>query len=208
MFRKVVGLTACCLFLSWGVLAAPRKEDPPPVYYWPSTVGDKLVYVENDGDQRTEWVLEVTEARQKGAALIVTVRTALDDGTHTSHGFEVSEKGVFKVATGNDLLESPECAVRLPIEKGATWETTCTLEGENFIMKSAVADEEEVEVPAGRFRCVRLESKYVFKGMNYTGTVWMAPSCGTVKGVLVGSDSVGTKFRRTKALKSFTPGGK
>jgi hypothetical protein len=209
MFHRAVGLVTCCLLLSWGVLGAPRKAVPPPACYFPSTVGDKLVYEEKVGDQSWDYVVEVTEARQKGAALIVSVRSAsLDNGTHALYGFEVSDKGVFMVATGDVVLESPQCALPLPIQKGATWETNWTLDGETFTMKSTIADEEEVEVPAGKFRCVRIESKYVIKGVSYTGTVWDAPRCWTVKGVLVGSDNVGAEFRRTKVLKSFTPGGK
>ena len=50
MSRKVVGPFACCLFLTWGVVAAPRKGEPSPDHYFPSQVGDKTVMALNDGE--------------------------------------------------------------------------------------------------------------------------------------------------------------
>src|SRR5947199_5655261 len=89
MFHRAVGPVTCCLLLSWGILAAPRKDDPPPAHYHPSTVGDKLVYEQDYGDQSWESVFEVTDARQKGAALIVTVRAGEGDGAAASWRYEV-----------------------------------------------------------------------------------------------------------------------
>jgi|GEM_PF-1453050 len=208
MFHRVVRPIACCLLLSWGVLAAPRKEDLPPAYYHPSMVGDKLVFEQDYGDHSKEWVLEVTDARQKGVALIVTIRGTKGEGTPGSFQYEVSTKGVFKVATEDAVLEPPECFLRLPFKKGDTWETTRTQDGETYTTKYTVGDQEEVEVRAVKFRCVRLESKFVFKGVSCTVTDWMAPRCGMVKEVLVGTDEVGTEYARTTVLKSFAPGGK
>jgi hypothetical protein len=207
MCRKVVGPIICCLLLSWGVLAAPRKDNPLPVYYEASTIGDKLVFEEDYGGHSREWGLEVTDARQRGAALIVTMQWADGDETPTMQ-FEVSEKGLCRLEKGDAGLETPECYLRLPFKKGETWELTRTRDGETFTTKCTAADEEEIEVPAGRFRCVRIESEYVFKGISCKVTYWMAPHCGMVKEVLVGTDKVGTDYRRKRVLKSFTPAGK
>jgi hypothetical protein len=208
MFHRIVRPVTCCLLLSWGVLAAPRKDDPPPAHYHPSTVGDKLVFEEKYGDQSRELVFEVTDVRQKGAALIVTFRAAEGDGTSEAWRYEVSDKGVYKVGEGDAVLESPECYLRLPFKKGETWETAHKLEGETYPSKYTAAGEEEVEVPVGEFRCIRIESEFVFKGVTYKRRLWWAHRCGMVKDVLVGTDKVGTEYVRTTVLKSFTPGGK
>jgi hypothetical protein len=68
--------------------------------------------------------------------------------------------------------------------------------------------EEELEVPAGKFRCIRIESEFVFNGASYTRTRWRAPRCGMVKEVVVGKDGERTVYLRTTVLKSFAPGGK
>lgn len=208
MLRKIVAPTTCCLLLSCGVLAAPRKEVPPPVYYVPSAVGDTLVYEQKEGDQSWDYVVEVTEARQKGAALVVTARVTEDDGTSRPGQHEVSDTGVYRAGAGDTALESPECYLRLPFKKGETWETAYTHEGEGVTVKCIVAGEEEVEVPAGKFRCIRIESEFVFNGASFTRSRWRAPRCGMVKEVVVGRDGERTVYARTTVLKSFAPGGK
>jgi hypothetical protein len=210
MPRRVVGLTVCCLLLAWGLVAAPRKDDPSPVYYLQSTVGDKSVYVSNDGDQSWDYVLEVTAARHEGAILLVTLQGGAAGKEPQSYRYEVSEKGVCKVAQGETVLEVPECFLRLPFKKGVTWEITQTQDGETYTTQYAVGGEEEVEVPAGKFRCVSIESVCAFKGITWTYTEWVAPRYGMVKELLVGkdNDSVRTDYVRTSALKFFTPGGK
>jgi hypothetical protein len=210
MFHRAVGPITCCLLLSWGVLAAPRKDDPPLAYYFLSTVGDKLVLVMKDGDQTRDGVVEVTEARQMGAAMIVTVRIVEGDRTSQSCRYDVSDKGVYKVGEGDAVLESPECYLRLPLKKGDTWETAHTHEGETVTAKYMFAGEEDVEVPAGKFRCLRIKSEYLFQGWTFTDTRWFAPRRGMVKEVIVGKDNekVLMDYVRTTVLKSFTPGGK
>ena len=189
MCCKVVGPVTCCLLLSWGVLAAPRKDDPSAAHYLPSKVGDKWVMELNDGDHQWENVVEVTEARQKGAVVVVMLRdpSAGDGGPLR---YEVSDRGVYKVK-GDGLGESRCCHLRLPFRKGETWEHTGKDKyGDTFTIRFTNTREEEIEVPAGKFRCVRIESEFVFQGVTWKDTAWMAPRVGTVKSVLVGKDGV------------------
>jgi hypothetical protein len=210
MFHRVVGPITCCLLLSWAVLAAPRKGDSPPAYYFPSKAGDKLVYDVTDGRQSWEWILEVTEARQKGTAVLVTLRgTEGGQRVPVPHQYEVSDKGVYLVAEGDFVLKLPECILSLPFQKGEAWETTYTTrDGDTIKTKRTSADEEDVEVPAGKLRCVRIKSEWVVQGVTYTRTRWDAPRYGMVKEFVVGKDNVRADYVRTTVLKSFTPGGK
>jgi len=205
MFRKVVGPLACCLFLTWGIVAAPRKDDSPPAYHLASKVGDKMLYEDRRGDQSEEYVMEVIEAKPKGAAMIVTVRRVQDGRTSEPWRNEASDKGVWKVAEGDGVFESPKCVVRLPFHKGDTWETPYWFHGERITAKYTSAGEEDVEVPAGKFRCLRIEAKSLVSGDTWTETRWMAPRVGMVKEELAGSDN---RPVLTTVLKSFSPGDK
>jgi hypothetical protein len=66
-----------------------------------------------------------------------------------------------------------------------------------------VAGEEVVEVPAGKFRALWVESKLESAAPTPTGTYWYAPGVGVVKSVLNTSTGV-----QTTVLKSFTSGKK
>jgi len=208
MCHKIIGPISCRLLLSWAASAAPRRDDPPPALYCASAVGDKSVYEVTRGPYSWESVSEVTDARHNGAARIVTVRETRDYGASESYRIEVSDKGVYLVGEGDAALESPECYLRLPVTKGDTWETAHRLDGETYATKYTVGEEAEIEVPAGKFRCIRIESEFVFNGVSYTRTRWRAARCGTVKEVVVGQEGGRTVDVRTTVLKSFAPGGK
>jgi hypothetical protein len=62
-----------------------------------------------------------------------------------------------------------------------------------------VIGEEVVEVPAGKFTAVRVDSVYSADGEESTMSRWFAPNVGLVKMVHGGGS-------RTTVLKSFTPG--
>ena len=207
MFRRVAGPITCCLLLSWGVVAAPRKDDPASSYYLASKIGDKWVMAMDDGDQRWENVVEVTEVRQQDDILVVKLRDPSDTGGPCR--FEVSNRGVYKVTEGVD--GGRFCYVRLPFNKGDTWETTAKNRlGDTVIMRYTSAGEEEIEVPAGKFRCLRVEEECVVRGVTWTASHWMAPRVGTVKSVLVGKDGEGklADYVCFCVLKSFTAGSK
>jgi hypothetical protein len=61
--------------------------------------------------------------------------------------------------------------------------------------------EEEVEVPAGRFKALRVDAEYVRGDERQRHTFWHAPRVGLVKAVLK-TDTA----EWTQVLMSFTPG--
>ncbi|HEX4591797.1 MAG TPA: hypothetical protein VH120_17805, partial [Gemmataceae bacterium] len=82
--------------------------------------------------------------------------------------------------------------------------------GETVTMRYTSAGEDEIEVPAGKFRCLRIEAECTVRGVRWTFTDWEAPGWGAVKHVVVGKDTEGklADYVRTSVLKSITPGGK
>ena len=65
----------------------------------------------------------------------------------------------------------------LPLRTGMTFEYEST-QGK---VKARVVRAEAVEVPAGRFACLAIESKLGVDGKEVTRTSWIAPGIGTVK---------------------------
>lgn len=206
MFRKAVGLTACCLFLSWGVVAAPRRDAPGPVYYHASQAGDKSVFeVSANGRFWCEVAYEVTDVQRMGTAVLVTKRRTVGGTDDEPPGrVLLSDGGVYTLSEGDFIYPTPFCLVRLPVKKGETWETTYGgAQGETITTKYTSVGEEEVEVPAGKFRCLRIELEAVVNGETELRTNWYAPGCGQVQAKLKYQD-----LETTYVLKSFTPGSK
>jgi hypothetical protein len=200
MCRALATLAILTTGLAAGAPALKGKVEP---LYYPTRLGDKLVYEMQTGGAGTEITEVVTQVEKKDEALIVSIERELKGRKVAPSQFSVSEKGVTRVATSGRELPVPMPLLKLPGKPGDTWtwepdpagaaprKTTYTL-----------GKEEEVEVPAGKFKALRVESELDLGGNVIKGTLWYAPGVGLVKSVTSSGGGTG----RTQVLKSFTPG--
>jgi len=183
--------------------AAPRtKEGDRPAAYFPTRVGDRWVY--DEGNEK-ESVREVTAVEVKREETIVTVR---EPGRNATERLAVSAAGVRRLESNGFRLKD-HWLLKLPAKEGDKWdfdypsqrnEQGRGLRGEKGTV--TVGPIEEVEVPAGKFRAVRLDIEVTsINGVEVPAvqfTSWYAPDVGQVK------MTRGTDW--TRVLKSFTPG--
>jgi hypothetical protein len=183
--------------------AAPRPKDGLAGYF-PTRVGAKWVY-----DDGKESVQEVTAVEAKGGETIVTVSEHTPKRARAAEKVAVSAAGVYRVELSGSPIDR-YCLLKLPAKEGDKWEFDVPrqpgdgqrggIRGERGTV--TVGPTEEVEVPAGKFKAVRLEIELtaingeVVPAVRYTR--WMAPEVGLVK------MTRGTEW--TRVLKSFVPG--
>src|SRR5262245_2542787 len=135
-------------------LAAPApRERPRGPTYAPTAVGDRLVY-DRFGTEVTETVTRVDE---NGPARVLTLE-AKSAGRETigPRMLGVVPDGVFWIAESGPFAP-PRWLVRLPAVAGTKWE----YEVGNKTGTSVLAGEEEVEVPAGTYKAVRVDSEHL-----------------------------------------------
>ena len=197
-------LPAALLLLAPTVaVAAPAPKGRAPEFYFPTTEGARRVYETRQGDSTTEHTEVVTRVERKDGAFRVTVGQPVEGEVRVTGTLEVSAKGVFRVANAAGELPAPVPLVKPSARPGDTW--TWEREGPAgfgpVTTKYTAGPEEEVTVPAGKFRARRVEQETELKGRVTKYTQWYAPGVGLVK-------SVGTSGgpERTQVLKSFTPG--
>ena len=201
MIRFLLSLATILLALPVA-LAAPRAKDRPTAYF-PTRVGDRWVY---DDGKENESVREVAAVEVKREETIVTVsepgRKAVVERV------AVSAAGVRRLEFNGFPLDQ-YWLLKLPAKEGDKWEFDHPaqrdgqgrgLRGEKGTV--TVGPTEEVEVPAGKFRAVRLEIEVTAingkAGPELRFTNWYALEVGLVK------MTRGTEW--TRVLKSFTPG--
>jgi len=176
-------------------------------YYHPTKEGDKRVYEMRAGDAVSESVDVVMKVEQKGDTLIVTVGRELKEGVQSLSKLEVSEKGVIRVGTADRDLPTPRPLLKLPAKPGDQWtyELRAPDGAEQPRTTYTVGKVEEVEVPAGKFQAIRVDSVMTLPGAavepTIRGSAWYAPGVGLIKSV---SDAGGRE--RIQVLRSFTPG--
>jgi hypothetical protein len=194
-------LIALLLPLTGLAAPAPKGKD---VLYHPTKVGDKRVYVMTTGKEVTDITDEVTRVDVKGGRLHVSVSQKQDDGTLGVTVTEVSAAGVVRLTGVKRALSPPMPLLRLPAKAGNswTWDPDTPDGGKPLVTTyTVVKEQEEVEVPAGKFKAIRVDAEWTLDGTEVKTTQWYAPDVGLVKRVYRAGVTT-----QTQLLKSFTPG--
>ena len=167
-----------------------------PVLYFPTKVGAKWVY----GDDGSTYTMVVTKVEPKRDAALVTVSLVFPDGrTQHYETMEVSRTGLREVENFYRKYDPPVPHLRLPHIPGAKWESPIRLDGEDRgTSEMAASPTEEVKVPAGTFRAVRVGTLSTWWQSQQRVPHWYAPGVGLVR----------VKYRAgsSRDLKSFVPG--
>lgn len=175
--------------------AAPVPKGAPEALYFPTTPGTKLVYEVRSKEIKAESTHTVTKVEAKGDALRVTVDC---DGASVAVT-EVSARGHVQLTYESRELAFPRVMLKLPATPGDTWARKAS-DGVGAATFT-VGLEEEVVVPAGKYRAIPVECRPADGERGVACTSWYAPGVGLVKCV------VGAKGGElTLSLKSFTPG--
>jgi len=191
---EIVMRWSLALLLPTLALAAPVPKAKEVELFYPTTVGTKRVLEMKRGDTTTETTETVDKVEEKDG--VHTVAVNLNGGTTT---FLASAKGLSRRAPqGND----PTPILRLDVKEGETWEYELKGPGNNTRkMTYTLGKREEVEVKAGKFQAVRVESETATNKTAQKATTWFAPGVGIVK---MEYDAGGQKV--SQELKEFTPG--
>jgi len=154
---------------------APRLKDKEPRYFYPTRVGEKRVFM--IGDQ--ERTIEVTEVKEEEKSLVVITSGLDGQRIRTTETYRVSDKGLFRLAIGNQTFLEPLCMLKLPFEKDEQWKFDNRPKFPDWGTFTSVG-RERVEVPAGRFDTVRIE---LDRNPPQRATYWYAEGIGLVKAV-------------------------
>jgi hypothetical protein len=184
-----------------------RSVEPPPdagnpdetTLYYPTHVGDRLVYEKRLAGEVTEYAKVVTSAEPMEAGFRITLERvpAREDGLIDT--VEVTAAGVFirpRLPAGAGAVP----VIKDPAVVGDSWSEP----GDLNIKVTVGRVGEEVTVPAGTFQTVRLDWTMRLKsGRTDTISTWYARGVGMVKRYMHGQ-----KVEDVEVLKAFEPGQK
>jgi hypothetical protein len=137
-----------------------------------------MQYWDDDRNTRTYVVIAV-----KGDAdgQVVAVGRVEDDGKVTPREkLRVSPAGVFRLALYDKKLDEPLPLLKLAHHPEWNWDIFTHSRQSDMRGTATAREAEEVEVPAGRFRAIRVEAKYRVSSRNQTDTLWFAPEVGII----------------------------
>jgi hypothetical protein len=192
---RLLAVLAIHLTLPLPGFAAPKPKAAAPVYYHPTREGDTRVYTNRSRDSTGETVDRVEKVEATADRVRVTTARQVPVGLTIRSTLDVSAAGVTRLPrTGSDR-EDPFPLLKLPAKVGDRWSPT-----DGLTYRVAAVDE-AVEVPAGKYKTVRVEVDFEGAPVPVRQTFWYAPGVGLVKetGEFNGET-------REVTLKSFTAG--
>jgi len=207
----LVRLVGLLLFVVGCGTQAPARRLPDAdndTTYIPVGLGDKLVYERTIRDKARiskEVVTELVTAVDRADGLVITAEYRYGEELKPRRifRFRATDAGIFWIGSNGQAFDPPECVLKLPVQTADTWESP--LGGDpDTLVRYTTGKEEEVEVPAGRFRAVRVDSMLKGNGFTLETTDWYARGVGLVKTTTRTDDGVSG----VKVLTSFTPGKK
>jgi len=198
---------AACLLLSLVVPAgsAPRLKDGPGVSYFPTNVGDRWVIEMRYPTGTEEYTEEVTDVENKDGALIISIGREVDGKLPPQRSqIQITDKGIYRMSLQGSAYDAPYRILKLPLKPGEAWTSEASSGGaQSTTFKYRAMREEDVEVPAGKFRAFRIEVDIDTRGRSSRSAIWYGPGVGIVK--MEHDDPAGGYVR---VLKSFRPGRK
>jgi len=181
--------------------SAPKLKDETNPYFFPTEVGSKRVLVVRVAGLTYETQENVEAIERKGGSWVITLLCGGKEGSQILVRYCVSRTSVSYFPDCGNTGESSEpmcCFLRLPAKVGDSWECPSPYGGPERRCTYKTIGEEEVNVPAGKFKAVRVEGEEQFWGTTYRVTRWFAPGLGAVKTVTVWDDK--EKVEELKAV--------
>ncbi len=173
------------LLLLCVLVGSLSAQDEKKASWLPLAKGAKWTY---KTDQEVDMIYEITGKEKVGdvECFVVEHRTG-EDRVMRKEWLAVDAGGV-KVHQGQRgkttklSVEKPYLKLKTPFEKGATWTgESKTGDGAVITYTAEVIGEEEIEVPAGKYKAWKLSTTAKSEAGGVTGTEWYAPDVGMVR---------------------------
>lgn len=186
-FRTLSVLLSMLLALL--AVTAQKPQVPPPDYF-PLRVGDWWKYRSTTADgKQSEFTIKVLSDEKQGEGtnlyLVETLTTfqPIHDWYSKPNGQVLMHRIAYPK---NEALKADYQPVKLylknPLSVGASWEWKGKgVMGVEIEESSRVTGTETVEVPAGKFQAMKVETKVLQGGTPVTKTYWFANWIGMVK---------------------------
>lgn len=201
-----LSLTLAAALLTFPASGAPKLKAVPVTTYFPTTVGDRWVTEIKSADRTTEVTEVVTAVEKADGAVVVSIARENNGQIDTDLSrMKMTDKGLFRISNLGTVFTEPYCVLQLPSKPGTTWTAEANRGGATpTTFKYTAGKEEEVEVPAGKFRALRLDVETEVPGRTgdpIRSSIWYAPNVGVVK-----QERFDTDGGYIKVMKSFKPG--
>lgn len=185
------------VFVLLGPCGLPGQETHKGTEYYPVQVGNTWHYREGD----TAFLVRVAKQEQVDQTFCALLETCVNGSVVATEHVAPGKDGVYRYTVAGQKAKRPLCFLKLPPRHGETW-TAETLVADQRILLEFVCGDEDIQVPAGKYRAIRVTTtRFEVGDRKHSLTTWYAQGVGMVKTTIT-VDGV----ERIVELVKFEPG--
>lgn len=177
------------LYLVFGVsffLAATdsRAGDQKTPDYYPLQVGNQWNYKLDVNGKDAAMITRIAKVETINEKAYARLEAEVGGQVKATEHLRITDKGLVRLKTNDFEADPPLLLIKKGAKAGDKWGGKFTVldKGEKKEAKyEAVAGDEMVKVPAGRFKTLRVAIRLEENGMVVNTTYWFAPNVGFVK---------------------------
>jgi hypothetical protein len=165
---------------------------------FPLTVGSTWHYIMGDKKVTSKVVAE----EKIGGLMCAKIESSLDGNPFVTEHVAMTADGLVRTAYNGQQPDKPVLFLKHKGKKGDTWDIDVKIGAETAKGKFT-AGEEEIEVPAGKFKVITSSGEFDINGQKIGFTYYYAEKVGMVKQVAQAGD-----MKVTLELEKFEPAKK
>jgi hypothetical protein len=183
--RQVLAVVFASVLLTTSIAAQKAKAPTAPDYF-PLRVGDSWKYRSTVSDAEATVKVVSVEKQADGTMRFLLEKVAgakIDNWYSKTDGWVLMHREAYPEHEGLEMKYEPARQyLKIPLVAGATWSWKGKSTTQNELSESyQVVGTEVVEVPAGKFRAMKIVGKIAEASATMTKTYWYADGVGLVK---------------------------
>lgn len=185
--------------------AKKGKETPKPgnaPNYFPLAVGNKWIYRIDTGAYTVTNVATIAKIETIDGMPLARFESKINDDILTEHLLQ-TDQGIFRHRLKDQAVTPPVKLLQYPAKAGDKWQGEIAV-GKEKGTYSCTTAEDSVQVPAGKFKTMRVDIKFETEdkgGKSETKvSYWFAENVGFVKQTIAAGN-----LKLTVELEKFTP---
>lgn len=155
------------------------KPKSPPTYF-PFEIGNQWEYDLTLNGNVASYVERLARTETVDGVALVVLESELNGKVIATEHLRQAGNGVFLHRKAALDVTPPVLMLKNPLKAGDKWSGTALI-GPDKTTFTAETGEEDVAVPAGRFKTIRVKHTIVEKGKTMVSTWWCALNVGNVK---------------------------
>jgi hypothetical protein len=180
MKRTAGILLSVAAALVGGASLFAADDEAKPDYY-PLKVGTKWHYELNANGKKMNVMNAIAKTENIDGKELSRLETTIMDRVAATEHLTVTDKGVFRNRINGIEITPPVCLLKFPVKDGESWDADVKIGEEKVTFKAKAGKEEEVEVPAGKYKAVTSELQVKAGGVDVKTRYWFAKDVGVVK---------------------------